>query len=85
MHLSEGSFHGTIFLHLISFCRSLNQMLICQLGVRKTFHIPMRAMDDRSNDCGDAGLFPQCSCEQRYLASNEDVSDHGLLCKSETL
>ncbi|GFW45191.1 hypothetical protein TNCV_716931 [Trichonephila clavipes] len=41
--------------------------------------------DASSNDCAIAGLFLQCSCEQRHLAPNEDGSDHGLLCKSESL
>ncbi|GFX41721.1 hypothetical protein TNCV_234001 [Trichonephila clavipes] len=41
--------------------------------------------DDHSNDCCYADPFLQCSCEQRHLVPNEDVSNHGLLRKSESL
>ncbi|GFW17591.1 hypothetical protein TNCV_2651491 [Trichonephila clavipes] len=29
--------------------------------------------------------FLKCFCEQRHLASNKDISDHELVCKSESL
>ncbi|GFX85645.1 hypothetical protein TNCV_2470471 [Trichonephila clavipes] len=32
------------------------------------------------NGCGNIGLIPQKSCEQRHLVSNEDVSDNRFLC-----
>ncbi|GFT45330.1 hypothetical protein TNCV_1970201 [Trichonephila clavipes] len=41
--------------------------------------------DDHSNNCCYADPFLQCSCEQRHLVPNEDVSNHGSLRKSESL
>ncbi|GFX29058.1 hypothetical protein TNCV_3031001 [Trichonephila clavipes] len=51
---------------------------------RLLFNVSRRAMIAQITGVVQV-CFLKCSREQRHLSANEDVSDHGMLCKSESL